>query len=85
MSAPRLPRTIPFGRIGDLRSRPDADLIAYTIPARTFADFRLKRYASRKALEAFCRDGSSHHALVKRPVHPSMLVNRNTQRAERTS
>lgn len=70
-------KTIPLGRLDELRSQPNADCIAYT--AYGF-DAIIKRYASRKALEAFCKDGSAHHALVKTSVHQSMLVNRNTQR-----
>ena len=75
-----LPRYVSLGRMPELRERPDADRIAYTLGPGSFDDYTLKRYASRKALEAFCKDGSRHHALVKTVVAPSMLVNRNTQR-----
>lgn len=70
-------KTIPLGRIDELRSQPDADCIAYTVYG---FDAIIKRYASRKALETFCKAGSAHYALIKTPVHQSMLVNRNTQR-----
>ena len=68
---------IPLGRLDELRSQPDADRIAYTVYGY---DAIIQRYASRKALEAFCKDGSTHHALIKTPVHQSMIINRNTQR-----
>lgn len=76
-----LPRTLPLGRLADLRARPDAELIAYTIPVGLFAEYRLTRYASRRALEAFCRDGSAHHALVKTPTPADHVTNSNVQRA----
>jgi len=71
---------VPFGRLDDLRSRPDAELIAYTVGRSWDSNYRITVYASRKALEAFCRAGSQHHALVKRDVDGTMIVNRNTQR-----
>lgn len=77
----RLPRAVSLGRLAELRNRDDAERIAYTIPKGTFAEYRLTLYASRRALEAFCKDGSQHHALVKTAVSPNMLTNRNTQRA----
>lgn len=70
--------TVPLGRLDEWRSRPDADLLALSPVGY---DYAVQRYASRKALEAFCKHGSTHHALVKTPVHPTMLVNRNIQRA----
>lgn len=76
----RLPRSIPMGRLGELRSRPDADLIAYTVGKGLFDEVTLTRYKSREALEAFCKDGSRHHALVKVPTCPTRMVNKNTQR-----
>lgn len=76
----KLPKFLPAGRLSDLSAHPDADLIAYTVGAGWSADYAIKRYTSRAALEAFCKDGSKHHALVKRPVSGSMLTNRNTQR-----
>ena len=78
----KAPRFIPSGRLDDLRTRADADLIAYTIPVRAFGEYQVTTYKSRKALEAFCKDGSSHHALVKTPTSRNMIVNRNTQRPE---
>jgi hypothetical protein len=78
-TAPQLPvsRFVPLGRLAELTTRPDADLLAYSVQG---CDAKVTRYKSRVALLAFCRDGSSHHALIKTPVHPNMLVNRNTQR-----
>jgi hypothetical protein len=76
----RLPRTIPFGRLAELRARPDANLIAYTMGAGIFDDCRLKLYASREALRVFCQDGSDHHALVKELVSALLIENRNHQR-----
>lgn len=71
---------VPAGRINDLRTRGDADRIAYTVPRQTFADYACKVYASRAAMLAFCKDGSAHHALVKSECSAGMLTNRNTQR-----
>ena len=76
----KLPRRVPLGRLGELRSRPDAHLIAYTVGKGLFDEVTLTVYKSREALEAFCKDGSRHHALVKTPVCQTRLVNRNTQR-----
>lgn len=79
----KLPKFCSMGRLSDLASRADADLIAYTVGAAGFAaDYAIKRYTSRAALEAFCKDGSKHHALVKRRVSASMLANRNVERAQ---
>ena len=64
---------IPFGRLDDLRQRPDAERMAYTIPQGTFGDYRVKTYASRKALIAFCKPGSRHHALIKTPQSADQL------------
>jgi len=75
-----LPRTIALGRVSDLLSREDADCIALTRNAVIGADYKVTLYKSRAALEAFCKDGSAHFALVRRPVAPNMLTNRNTQR-----
>jgi hypothetical protein len=72
-----------MGRLNELRLRDDAERIAYTIPRRNFDDYGLTLYASRAALEAFCKPGSFHHALVKAEVPANMLTNRNTQRAKR--
>jgi len=71
---------VPMGRLDEYISRPDAECLAITYPATVFGDYVVCKYRSRKALESFCRVGSQHHALVKTPVHPSMLVNPNTQR-----
>ena len=75
----KMPRSVPSGRLGDLLGREDAERIAYVVPVGLFAEYTVKRFASRKALEVFCRHGSKMHALVKTPVRPSMLVNRNIQ------
>ena len=72
---------VPFGRLVEMAQAPGADLMAYTTPSTTFGDYAVKRYKSRKALEAFCHDGSRHHAILKTPVRAGMLVNRNTQKA----
>lgn len=72
--------SIPLGRIDDLRTRADADRIALTTPSSLFGEYTWKVYASRTALETFCKDGSRHHALVKVPTAANMLTNRNTQR-----
>lgn len=74
-----LPKSLPMGRLHELESRSDAHLIAYSTAA-LFQGYRITRYKSRKALEAFCRPGSVHHALVKTPTHPNMITNRNVQR-----
>lgn len=73
-----LPQSIPFGRMDDIRKRPDADRIAYWEPGGVFSDYRLKKYASRDAMKPFLK--GSHHALVKDRVESSMIINRNLQR-----
>lgn len=73
-----------MGRIGDLRARPDADRIGYTIRG---LDACPTVYKSRAALKAFAK--GSHHALIKDPVPRNMVINPNFQRgldgAKRTS
>ena len=76
----KLPLRVPLGRLDELRTRPDAHLIAYSLGKGIFDEVTLTVYKSRKALEAFCKDGSRHHALVKTPTKPNFMVNRNTQR-----
>lgn len=76
----KLPRRLPLGRLDELRSRPDAHLIAYSLGKGLFDEVALTRYKSREALEAFCKDGSRHHALMKVPACPTRMVNKNTQR-----
>jgi len=76
----KLPRRVHLGRLDAIRSRPDAHLIAYTLGVGIFDEVTLTRYKSREALEAFCKDGSRHHALVKVPTCQTRMVNRNTQR-----
>lgn len=74
---------IQAGRLDDLRSRPDADRIAYTVSRHMLHDYPWKVYASRAALLAFAKPDSAHHALIKDVVEPNMLTNRNTQRPAR--
>ncbi len=76
---------IPSGRLGDVRSRPDANLYAYTLQGYLGETAKVTRYASRLALEAFCKSGSQHHAIVKTPTHPNMMTNANTQRPDLSS
>lgn len=68
---------VPLGRIPELRARPDADRIGYTMPDRMFGDARVTVYNSRSALLAFCK--GRHHALVKTPTDRNMIVNPNAQ------
>ena len=75
-----LPQSIPAGRLGELRGREDAHLIAYRVGKRWDAEYTLRRFNSRAALEAFCKSGSAMHALVKTEVPGPMVVNRNIQR-----
>lgn len=77
-----IPKTCPVGRLHELRAHPDAERVGVTYPRSLAADARLTLYKSRKALLAFCLPDSAHHALVKDAVHPTMLVNRNTQRPD---
>lgn len=65
-----------LGRLDDLRKRPDADRIGYTI--RNGVDACPTVYKSRTALKAFAK--GSHHALIKDPVPRNMLINPNFQR-----
>ena len=75
----KLPKTIPTGRLDEIRARDDAERIAYTLSGILGETATLRRFASRKALECFCKDGSALHALVKTPVARCMLVNRNVE------
>ena len=75
-----LPQCVPIGAISDLQNRPDADRIAICPGRGAFDDYRVKRYASRSALEAFLRNPGGWRALVKNPVPRSMLVHPAFQR-----
>lgn len=44
---------IPFGRISDLLSQPNPELILLKPGAGIFSDYKVIRFASRKALEEF--------------------------------
>lgn len=79
----KLPSSVPFGRLNELRAHPEASLVAYLVPSGLFTDYRLKRYASRLALETFLKRGGNWHALVKTPVDPNMLTCPNLQHPTR--
>lgn len=71
-------RFIPFGRLDDLRARPDADRIGVS-PGRSWdSDYSWTVYASRAAMLAFCK--GEHHTLVKDPTPADRVTNRNYQR-----
>jgi len=74
--------TIPFGRINDLLSRPDANLIAVKPGKGATDDYIVKRYTSRKALETFLRKPGNWYALVKNEVDPRMVVNPAFEKAK---
>jgi hypothetical protein len=80
--AESLPRTTCPGRLPDIAARDDGHLIAYTASGPLGEVLTLRRFASRAALVAFCKDGSSMHAVVKDSVPACMVVNRNTQRED---
>ena len=44
---------VPFGRLNELKQRPDAELLLYKPGRGAFDDYRVIRFATRKALEAF--------------------------------
>lgn len=46
-------RLVPFGRLLELRTRPDANLLLTKAPKGVFNDYKVIRFASRKALEEF--------------------------------
>ena len=69
-----IPKTIPFGRIHDLRTLPDAGLIALKPGRGVMDNFLVKRYASRLALETFLRTPGGWFALVKTAVEPGMFI-----------
>lgn len=76
-----IPKTIPFGRIPDLRSHPDANLIALKPGREVFTDCTVKRYASRLALETFLQRPGAWYALVKTPTERNMVTNPAFQKA----
>lgn len=69
-----IPSSIPFGRIPDLRSLPDAELIALKPGRGVMDDYLVKRYPSRLSLETFLKNPGQWFALVKNPVMPGMLI-----------
>jgi hypothetical protein len=74
---------IPTSRLSDLLQRPNPELYAYSLQGHLGETARVVKYASRRALESFCKPNSVHHALLKVPTHPNMMTNRNTQRESR--
>lgn len=68
-----IPKTIPLGRIDDLRNRPDADRIAVCPGRGAFDEYRVKRYASRAALESFLRNPGQWYAVRKNRVPQSLV------------
>lgn len=79
----KLPKTIPFGRVSELRSLPDAAFIAVKPGRGAFDECHVKRYSSRLALETFLRNPGGWYALLKNEVHPSMLVHPAFQAASK--
>lgn len=71
---------VPLGRLAELHARQNAHLLAYTVAGW---DAKVTTYKSRAALEAFCKDGSRHHAVMKAYTEPCMITNHNTQRVTR--
>jgi hypothetical protein len=68
------PNFICFGSISELRKRVDANLIAIC-PGRNWdSDYRVKRYASRLALETFLKNPGNWKAIVKTQVDKGMLL-----------
>ena len=77
----KLPQSVPFGRLDDLRTRPDADLITYRMGSGAWiTDCELVKFKSRKALEAFLKNDGPLHALVKTPTDRNMLIHPCYQR-----
>ncbi len=69
-----IPASIPFGRLNELQTHPEAHLLAVLTPDRLFSDYRVKRYTSRLALETFLKNPGKWHAVIKNKVAPSMLI-----------
>jgi len=75
-----IPKFVPTGRLQELISHPQAELIAYTRQGFLAETCKLRKFNSRAALRAFCKDGSTMHALVKDKVESqNFLTNRNLQ------
>ncbi len=73
--------TMPGGRIPELLTRPDADRIAYRpLSLRLFSDYKCTIFQSRAALVAFLKTQPALVALIKDPVHPTMMLYPNLQR-----
>jgi hypothetical protein len=65
---------IPFGRIAELKSRPNADRIAFFImPGVMSFDYKVVTFPNRKMLENCLRKGAGV-AVVKNEVKRGMLL-----------
>jgi len=73
MKTTALPKYISLGRISELQERPDANLIAIKTPEFLFGDYRVKRYGSRLALEAFLKNPGKWAAIIYTPVHRNLM------------
>ena len=59
-----LPKTSPLGRLDELRSRPEAELIAF-IPGRgLFSEHLLRKFRTRRTMEVFLNKTEGWNALM---------------------
>ena len=72
-------RFIPFGRLSELRSEPNPELLAYRNGRGVFDDCEVMRYKSRLALKTFLSKGGAWHAVVKTPTERNMILHPNWQ------
>jgi len=77
-----LPKYIAFGRISDLRGRPDSHLIAIKTPEGIFGDYQVKRYGSRLALETFLKNPGRWNAIIYTPVHKNLICHPAFEKAQ---
>jgi hypothetical protein len=72
-AVPKPPNSISAARQGELRDRPDANLLVVKANSSGF-DYAVRRYNSRKALETFLKNPGGWKAVIKNEVDKNMLV-----------
>jgi len=66
--------TVCLGRLHELKTRPDAELLAVRTPDAIFGEYQVMRYKSRKALETFLKNPGKWRAVVFNKVPRGMAT-----------
>ena len=67
-------KSIPFGRLPELKSHPDAHVMAICHGRSWDSDFLVKTYTSRRALESFLKNPGKWTAIERTTVPKNCVV-----------